>query len=231
MNSTVVPTPVRRVASEQVVLPPALATPDTRGRILEASLGLFAERGYAGTSIRDIAGEVGIQSATLYGHFPSKEHILAELAEAGHEAHRRVLADAVEASGTEPADQLAALVRAHVLFHAEFAMLAIVANAELQALSPELVAGSITARSESERLFTAPIARGIKLGQFRHAGCLAGGFRDRRHGAARGELVRAAQHDVRRKGRRHLRRVRAAHPRGCPDSLTALALRERTSLD
>ncbi|NEN05445.1 TetR/AcrR family transcriptional regulator [Diaminobutyricibacter tongyongensis] len=166
MSSSAAPPSVRRVASERIVLPDAMATPDTRGRILEAALGLFAERGYAGTSIRDIAGAVGIQSATLYGHFPSKEHILAELAQAGHEAHRRRLADAMAGAGADPVDQLAALVRAHVLFHTEFAMLAIVANAELEALSPELVAGSIRPRSETERLFTGTIDRGIELGRF-----------------------------------------------------------------
>ncbi len=166
MNSAVAPQPVRRVASEQTVLPPALASADTRGRILEASLRLFAERGYAGTSIRDIAGAVGIQSATLYGHFPSKEHILAVLAEAGHEAHRRRLADALAGAGTDPTDQLAALVRAHVMAHAELAMLSIVANVELHALSADLVGGSLAARSESERLFTGAITRGIELGRF-----------------------------------------------------------------
>ncbi len=167
MNSAAAARLVRRVASERVALPPGMATQDTRGRILEAALGLFAERGYAGTSIRDIAGTVGIQSATLYGHFPSKEHILAELAQAGHEAHRRRLADAVAEAGADPADQLAALVRAHVIFHTEFAMLAIVANVELEALSPELVAGSITSRAETERLLTGAIDRGIELGRFR----------------------------------------------------------------
>ncbi len=166
MNSAVVPQTVRRVASDQVVLPLGMATADTRGRILEASLRLFAERGFAGTSIRDIAGAVGIQSATLYGHFASKEHILAELAEAGHEAHRRRLADALAGASTDPVDQLTALVRAHVLVHAELAMLSIVANVELHALSPDLAAGSIAARSESARLFTEAIDRGIDLGRF-----------------------------------------------------------------
>ncbi len=166
MDSKIASPPVRRVAADQIVLPPGIATADTRGRILGAALGLFAERGFAGTSIRDIAGAVGIQSATLYGHFPSKEHILAELAEAGHDAHRRRLADALASAGPDPADQLAALVRAHVLVHAELAMLSIVANVELHALSPELVAGSIAIRSESERLLTGAIARGIELGRF-----------------------------------------------------------------
>ena len=45
-------------------------------------------------------------------------------------------------------------------------MLAIVANAELGALSPELVSGSIRPRSETERLFTGTIDRGIELGRF-----------------------------------------------------------------
>jgi AcrR family transcriptional regulator len=166
MNSVVAPVPVRRVASDQAVLPPELATTNTRGRILAASLGLFAEQSYAATSIRDIAGEVGIQTATLYGHFPSKEHILAELAQTGHEAHRRRLADALAGAGADPSDQLPALVRAHVLFHAEFAMLALVANAELQSLSPELVARALAARSESERMLTSTIDHGIELGRF-----------------------------------------------------------------
>ncbi|WP_345762820.1 TetR/AcrR family transcriptional regulator [Diaminobutyricibacter sp. McL0608] len=166
MSSVLTSQPVRRVAADRIVLPPTLATTDTRGRILEASLGLFAERGFAGTSIRDIAGAVGIQTATLYGHFPSKEHILAELTLAGHDGHRRAMADAVAAAGADPAAQLAALVRAHVIFHAEFAMLATVSNAELPALSPELVADSIAVRSESERLLTGIIDRGVESGRF-----------------------------------------------------------------
>jgi AcrR family transcriptional regulator len=166
-SAVLTPRPVRRVGTDRVVLPPSLVTADTRGRILEASLGLFAERGFAGTSIRDIAGAVGIQTATLYGHFPSKEHILAELTEAGHEGHRHAMADAVDGAGPDPSAQLAALVRAHVLYHAEFAMLALVSNGELPALSPELVARSIDVRSASERLLTGIIDRGIELGAFR----------------------------------------------------------------
>lgn len=53
--------------------------PGTRGRILEAAARLFAERGYAGTSVRDIARELGIANPSLYYHFKSKEDILTEL--------------------------------------------------------------------------------------------------------------------------------------------------------
>lgn len=51
----------------------------TRQRILEVSARLFAERGYADTSVRDIAAELNIANPSLYYHFRSKGDILAEL--------------------------------------------------------------------------------------------------------------------------------------------------------
>ncbi len=52
---------------------------DTRQRILEVSARLFSERGFAGTSIRDIATALDVSKAALYYHFPSKEAILTEI--------------------------------------------------------------------------------------------------------------------------------------------------------
>ncbi len=52
---------------------------DTRRRILKTASALFAQRGFAGTSIRDISDELGLTKAALYYHFTSKEDILAEL--------------------------------------------------------------------------------------------------------------------------------------------------------
>jgi AcrR family transcriptional regulator len=52
---------------------------DTRRRILDASLDLFSELGYDKTSLREIAGRVGVTKAALYYYFPSKQSILAAL--------------------------------------------------------------------------------------------------------------------------------------------------------
>ncbi len=52
---------------------------DTRARILEVALRLFAERGYAGTSVRDIAEELGITKAAVHYHFAAKERLLESL--------------------------------------------------------------------------------------------------------------------------------------------------------
>lgn len=51
----------------------------TRERILEVAAALFAERGYAATSVRDIAAELGIANPSLYYHFKSKSDLLIEL--------------------------------------------------------------------------------------------------------------------------------------------------------
>jgi AcrR family transcriptional regulator len=54
---------------------------DTRSRILEAALTLFARHGYGETGMRLIAGEAGIRAPSIYKHFSSKEAILEALLE------------------------------------------------------------------------------------------------------------------------------------------------------
>lgn len=50
-----------------------------RDRILHAAAGLFHERGYQRTTVRDIADAVGILSGSLFYHFRSKEEMLLEI--------------------------------------------------------------------------------------------------------------------------------------------------------
>ncbi len=49
---------------------------DTRTRILETAEGLFATKGYAGTSIREITRDAGVNVAAIHYHFGSKEALL-----------------------------------------------------------------------------------------------------------------------------------------------------------
>jgi AcrR family transcriptional regulator len=53
--------------------------PHTRKQILDASLRLFSERGFARTTVRDIARQAGITDAAIYYHFESKRDLLDAL--------------------------------------------------------------------------------------------------------------------------------------------------------
>ena len=56
-------------------------TGDTKGRILEIALELFAQNGYLGTSMSDIADRLGISKAALYKHYTGKQEILDRIVE------------------------------------------------------------------------------------------------------------------------------------------------------
>ena len=55
------------------------AAPGRKDQILEAALRLFAERGFHGTSMPELAAAAGIAPASIYRHFPSKEALVNEL--------------------------------------------------------------------------------------------------------------------------------------------------------
>jgi TetR/AcrR family transcriptional regulator len=55
----------------------------TKDRILASAELLFAERGFAGTAIRDIAARSGLNGASLYNHFPSKQALYEAVLERG----------------------------------------------------------------------------------------------------------------------------------------------------
>jgi AcrR family transcriptional regulator len=155
---------IRRLSARDGGLPADTGPEGPRRRILEAALGLFAEKGFAGASIRDIATAAGIRSASLYAHYATKEQILADLVLIGHEDHHARLRAA--AAGADPVARLAALMDAHVRWHAEHPRLAIVANAELHALSAELGAESLALRDASTELLVGVIRDGTEQGVF-----------------------------------------------------------------
>jgi AcrR family transcriptional regulator len=80
--------------------------------ILEAALGLFVERGYAGATMDELAARLGTSKRTLYQHFPSKEDVAVSLIVRA----MRLALEALDAGGPEvPAiDRIAALLRAGI---------------------------------------------------------------------------------------------------------------------
>jgi AcrR family transcriptional regulator len=72
---------------------------DAREKILDAAETLFANRGYAAVTLRDIAAPLGLKHSSLYHHFPEgKETLFAEVLERNIRRHGQGLAAAMASS-------------------------------------------------------------------------------------------------------------------------------------
>ncbi len=148
------------------LLPPCPELSDSRRRLFEAAIVLFGDQGFHGVSVRDLAAALGQQPGAIYGHVASKQVLLFELMKIGVRTHRDQLKAALLDAGREPADQVRALTRAHVLLHLDYQALARVTNREMRALTEEQRDTVLLIRTESEQMFLDVIDRGTRLGAF-----------------------------------------------------------------
>jgi AcrR family transcriptional regulator len=89
-----------------------------RQAIEDVASDLFRERGYAATSIRDIARALSVQGASLYAHVTSKEDVLWAIVDRAatrfEAAADRAEAEAKSHRPGDPAEAVAAMVEAHL---------------------------------------------------------------------------------------------------------------------
>jgi AcrR family transcriptional regulator len=88
---------------------------DLRNAILEAAGALFAEHGYEGFSLRQVAERIGYSPTTIYLHFADKDELLFEVVLDGFDRFGRMLQEAAAAPG-DPFDRLEAIGRAYIRF-------------------------------------------------------------------------------------------------------------------
>lgn len=108
--------PVAEIASYR-------ARSDTRERLLEAAVQLFGDRGFAATTMRDLAAAVGIKAPAIYNHFSSKEEILGTAVEwALRDFNLRVFGP--DDPDAPPAARLKGIVTRHVMYQLDHPALA-----------------------------------------------------------------------------------------------------------
>lgn len=141
-----------------------------RQAIEDVASDLFRERGYAATSIRDIARALSVQGASLYAHVTSKEDVLWAIVERAasrfEQAADRAEAEAESRRPGDPAEAIAALVRAHVaVITADVDEAGVFVN-EWRSLGEERRAAVLERRDAYQRRFRRHIERGIAGGDF-----------------------------------------------------------------
>jgi AcrR family transcriptional regulator len=133
--------------------PPARARrpPDqgTLNRLMDAAVALFSRKGYAATSIREVAALLGIQKASLYYHIQSKEDLLDLVCKSSLEQIRRDVEAAI-AGVRDPLERVRTLIRAHVESLARDVAKHSVTLTEMHTLSPARLSQVVALRNAYE---------------------------------------------------------------------------------
>ncbi len=85
-------------------------TTDTRQKLVDNALHLFATKGYQATSVAEILGAAGANSGSLYHFFPTKQDLLVAVLERYFEGLRPMLLDLAWADVSDPIERVFALL-------------------------------------------------------------------------------------------------------------------------
>lgn len=137
------------------------------GQIVAEATRLFAERGFSGTSLKDIADATGLTRPALYHYVRNKDELLAKLVAELAQGPVLALREINETAGLEPLDRLRQM--AHIVAGqqaAEPARFQLLIRSEAD-LSDELAGPYLQGRREVLAEFVRVIEDGIRSGQMR----------------------------------------------------------------
>jgi AcrR family transcriptional regulator len=136
-----------------------------RRQIEDAASALFSGRGYAATSMRDIAGALDLQGGSLYAHVASKEELLWSIVDDAAGRFHAAVRPLAEGPGSA-AERLAAMVHAHVGVLADGLERASVYLYEWTFLGQERREPIARSRDAYQAMFERVVAEGQASGEF-----------------------------------------------------------------
>ena len=136
-------------------------------QLLEQATRLFAERGFAGTTLQDIADAMGLSRPSLYHYVKSKDELLARLVEDITTDAARQAKALARRTDLDPAGKLDALVRWNVRRMAEKPDRFRLVERSESSLPPDLQKAHLDGRRQVLDTFTRVIREGAESGQFR----------------------------------------------------------------
>jgi len=139
---------------------------NTRQDVIEAAGRLFAEKGYHGTSMRDLGRELGLLGSSLYAHVESKQDLLVEVVEEGARLFHASAAAAAAAGGSSD-EQLHRLIAGHIGVVLENPDVVRTYLNEARMLDTDHRSRVIAARDAYEQAFRQVIGAGVTDATFR----------------------------------------------------------------
>ena len=143
-----------------------VTTRNTRDDVVRAAGRLFAERGYHGTSMRDLGKELGLLGSSLYSHVDSKQDLLVGVVEEGARLFE-TSADAALSGDDGSAQRLHELMKGHVDVVVDNIEVARTFLNEARMLDDEHRGRILTARDHYEEAFRSVLRDGSADGTFR----------------------------------------------------------------
>jgi AcrR family transcriptional regulator len=140
-----------------------VTTRNSRDDVVRAAGRLFADRGYHGTSMRDLGKELGLLGSSLYSHVSSKQDLLVEVVEEGSRLFEGSAEKALATEGTA-SDRLQALIAGHVDVVVDNIEVARTFLNEARMLDGEHRSRIIAARDHYEEAFRSVIREGMADG-------------------------------------------------------------------
>lgn len=137
-----------------------------RNLIISEAAKLFREKGFSGSSMRDLAEKVGIEAASMYNHIRSKEEILEEICFNTGQKYGEQLKE-IDQQKISYAQKVEALIAFHVQMIIEDGNAVSVLNNDWKFLSSEKMTAFKKMRNEYEKHFAALITKGIEDGSFK----------------------------------------------------------------
>ena len=138
----------------------------TAERIHEAALTLFNERGYTGTTVRELADACALTPGAIYNHYASKEALLFAIVDRVHDRADAVLSETLRGAGSEPVAQLEALAAAFTAFHIALPRETRVANRDYIYLPAAQRDSVVRRRRRVRALFADVLREGEREGAF-----------------------------------------------------------------
>lgn len=89
-----------------------------KAEVLKTAVQMFNDRGYASTSVGDIAEALGILKGSLYYYIDSKEDLLFEIVDEVHQDVRRTFGEALEREDLKPLERLSLFIRKQTEYNA-----------------------------------------------------------------------------------------------------------------
>lgn len=136
----------------------------SRDHILESAAEVFSLKGYNGASMADIAEAVGLQKATLYHHFGSKQEILAELLDRAMSIVTGNMAQVLQMESS-PDEKLKTAIRTYLQVLCEQPDLSSVLLFEYRSLEKEFYKRHIRNRDMFEKMWRDLVKVGIDSGE------------------------------------------------------------------